>query len=649
MIRRNRRVALIGASLTLAVLGGGIPSSASASSGPRVILVRSIRTTTGDENFSNVALFYGLPLTTMDLRGTRRSSGLVRVSGRNAVIGLSLATLRGGLTRRDRAALERVVRNGARLLVYEFVVSPKRTDGLGLYEAIGSVGPRAAVRRYLVSRKSPELTREFSGQTVGGTQNLSEDRTLEVRPGSAVTAEIRALGRGRRGWPVFARFAYGKGRILLSSTKQVVSVRRQGFAVAYRSSRFTQIAPTMMFMRYAGGDWAWHSADGLANLTIDDPWLTPRYGRVDFAGLLRRMRIHDFHTTIAFVPWNYDRSDPAVVSLFAKNPRYFSVAVHGNDHDPGEFSAASPQADIERDVLQARSRMQMFSRLTGLSWGRVMVFPRRLGSVRALRSLKRAGFLASANARVVPDDDVSVRQIDDTMRPAFVGAVSLPMLRRTDISGRGAVTDAVFDLFVGRPALLYAHQDFFERGIGAFDSTADRINEFAERPRWVSLEHIARRLYLQKKNDQEGVDVWMFADSAVLENVSGSSRRYDVVRMDSGNAVLGATVNGRAVRVVREGERRELTVTVPARTSRTIVMTRRLASTPQVGVSRWDSGGDVARGLFRLLSDARDLYLSLGLAGAVRSLPFKCWLLLMAMAMVSAGLAWMVLRRGRTQ
>ncbi len=42
----------------------------------------------------------------------------------------------------------------------------------------------------------------------------------------------------------------------------------------------------------------------LACLIIDDPLLIPRYGKLNFAKLLREMNEHNFFTEIAFIPWN---------------------------------------------------------------------------------------------------------------------------------------------------------------------------------------------------------------------------------------------------------------------------------------------------------------------------------------------------------
>ena len=77
---------------------------------------------------------------------------------------------------------------------------------------------------------------------------------------------------------------------------------------------FSNAAPVVTFLRYAAGDRAWHAAGRYANLTIDDPWLIEPYGNLNYRALATEMDKHDFHTTIAFIPWNFDRSRAGVAS-----------------------------------------------------------------------------------------------------------------------------------------------------------------------------------------------------------------------------------------------------------------------------------------------------------------------------------------------
>ena len=81
-----------------------------------------------------------------------------------------------------------------------------------------------------------------------------------------------------------------------------------------------------MYLRAAAGDKAWHFPRQYANLTVDDPWLIEPYGHLSYAGLLAEMEKHNFHTTVAFIPWNFDRSRPDVVSIIRAHPDRFSVS-----------------------------------------------------------------------------------------------------------------------------------------------------------------------------------------------------------------------------------------------------------------------------------------------------------------------------------
>ena len=92
---------------------------------------------------------------------------------------------------------------------------------------------------------------------------------------------------------------------------------------------FAEVAPEMIFAKYGAGERGWHALHHDANLTIDDPWLREPYGHLDYNKLLTEMERHNFHTTIAFIPWNYDRSEQQVVALFATIRKGFRSAFTG--------------------------------------------------------------------------------------------------------------------------------------------------------------------------------------------------------------------------------------------------------------------------------------------------------------------------------
>ena len=140
-----------------------------------------------------------------------------------------------------------------------------------------------------------------------------------------------------------------------------------------------------------------NSKETLACLIIDDPLLKPRYGCLDYRRLLEAMKEHNFFTEIAFIPWNYKRSDAKTVRLFAENPDYFGICVHGCNHTYNEFGGSNYQ---ELSALSATAlwRMEQHKRLTGLPYDPVMVFPQGLFSSVAMQALKDQGFFAAFNS-----------------------------------------------------------------------------------------------------------------------------------------------------------------------------------------------------------------------------------------------------------
>ena len=118
------------------------------------------------------------------------------------------------------------------------------------------------------------------------------------------------------------------------------------------------------------------AGETLACLIIDDPLLRPKYGCLDYKRLLEVMKVHNFFTEIAFIPWNYKRSDARTVQLFADNTDYYAICVHGCNHIGNEFGGGNYQ---ELNALSSTAlwRMEQHKRLTGLVYDPIMVFPQK--------------------------------------------------------------------------------------------------------------------------------------------------------------------------------------------------------------------------------------------------------------------------------
>ena len=163
-------------------------------------------------------------------------------------------------------------------------------------------------------------------------------------------------------FPVFIKTAFDQRNVFLDSTKLLAPESAGNGNARSLLDAFAEIAPAMIFVRYSAGEWGWHSVHHYANLTIDDPWLREPYGNFSYKGLLNEMEKHDFHTTIAFIPWNYDRSEPEVVSLVRGHAERYSICIHGDNHDHQEFSDfQSKSLAVQRAALrESLNRMDRF-------------------------------------------------------------------------------------------------------------------------------------------------------------------------------------------------------------------------------------------------------------------------------------------------
>jgi peptidoglycan/xylan/chitin deacetylase (PgdA/CDA1 family) len=367
----------------------------------------------------------------------------------------------------------------------------------------------------------PDVTRQLTGVHLPMTANTGT--SLTVASGGQVILQASIAGRA---FPVFAR-AIGK-RDGMFFAAQLPAVTVPVTSDPYRQQAvFASLAPAMMFLRYAAGDAAWHAPGNYANLTIDDLWLREPYGNVNYEQLLHEMDQHKFHTSVAFIPWNYDRSQPKLVALFAAHPEMYSICIHGNNHIHQEFGplATHPLAKQSEDMRQAIARMEQFHTLTGIPYDRVMVFPHSVAPVATLAELKRANYLATANSLNVPSDSDPTSQVEVALRTTTLQYANFPSMRRYSAETDIPVSQLAIDSFLGNPILLYAHEGFFADGMDRFDGTADTVNRLDPATQWRSLGDIARHSYVERLRVDGNYDIRLFTAEADIRN--GGDHKVD--------------------------------------------------------------------------------------------------------------------------
>jgi hypothetical protein len=341
--------------------------------------------------------------------------------------------------------------------------------------------------------------------------------------------------------PVFIETTVQQEKVFVASAVSLDERLMDGEGVV---SAFLQIAPEMMFVRSCARERGWHALHYYANLTIDDPWLRQPYGYVDYKGLLDEMERHSFHTTIAFIPWNYDRSDQAVVSLFRNHPERFSISVHGDNHDHKEFTdyQSKPLANQIADLKQSLARMEKFRALTGIPYDKVMVFPHTIAPEETLEALKTYNYLATINSVNVPQNAERPADPLFALRPVTLSFADFPSIRRYSVTAPILKAYVAINEFLGNPLFFYGHSEDFAGGIAAFDGTADEVNELEPDTQWRGLGEIVRHLYLVKLRDDSNYDVLAFSSSICLDNASGRDSVFYVRKQENGTQAINSLI-----------------------------------------------------------------------------------------------------------
>ncbi|MGB8985258.1 MAG: hypothetical protein WCC37_01380, partial [Candidatus Sulfotelmatobacter sp.] len=484
---------------------------------------------------------------------------------------------------------------------------------------------------------NPALLKAWTGGLVASVQTLSTARQLHYLVGNlaGVTDQLTGLEIPSPGDDAFyfaeANSGRAKAIVSLHNGTQVAPVflevevnqqqifllckKRSLDSEAERSAEnteavFGEVAPVMMFAKYCAGDRGWHAVHHDSNLTIDDPWLREPYGHLDYKDLLTEMERHNFHTTIAFIPWNYDRSEASVVALFRSHPERFSICVHGDNHDHKEFDDyESKSLSLQIAALrQSLARMDKFQALTGIPYDKVFVFPHNIGSERILEQLKTYNFDATVNSLSVPMDRTRPASPLFSLRPVTLSFGDFPSVARFGAAMPNPAGFIAINEFLDNPIFFYGHQDLFANGIGAFDRVADDVNRIEPDTRWRSLGDMVKHFYQVRLRDDANYDVLAFSSSLDLDNTTGRNSVFYIQKPESDSSAIAAvSVEGRPVPFEFEDGSLRLRVAIPAEQSRSVLIRYRndldLAS-----VSIAKSSPRVY--VLRMISDFRDITLS---------------------------------------
>jgi hypothetical protein len=368
-----------------------------------------------------------------------------------------------------------------------------------------------------------------------------------------------------------------------------------------------EAVPPVLYLKWAFRDAASRRVETNACLIVDDPPLKRRYGFLDFREALDLMDRHNFTTTIAFIPWNWRRTDPRTLSLFQNHPQRLSLVVHGCDHTASEFAVRS-SALLNRKIGTSTRRMEYFQRRASIEVERVMVFPQGQFSPETGRALKLNGFVAAVNTEVAPAQRaVNETTIADLWNVAIMRYGTFPIFTRR--YPNHGIENFAFDALLGKPCLIAAHHDAFKDHARNLVDLVARLKELRWNLVWRPLGEVVRRSFTIRRLDDGTNVIRMFAGSLVLANPDAEALKTLLVKEEGDpDCVEAVWVNQTPVDFSVEGGCLRLRLTTLPGETALVRIAYRQEFEPIMEEDR--SGTNFKVAARRYLSELRDNYVS---------------------------------------
>jgi len=445
------------------------------------------------------------------------------------------------------------------------------------------------------------LSAELSGHRYA--RSSRDGLAMDVN-GNVRIETVMELGQGLA---AFVHLRPGAAHIFVWSTFSVFDVDRPLGRELEFEEAVDEYIPAIIFLRSAFGERCWHNPALGADIVIDDPLLTKRYGFIIFPELLSLAKDLCIHVTVAFIPWNYRRTQKRHLREFLNHSTSFGICAHGCDHTRHEFRQ-NDYPDLLRRSHLAAERMDCHRKRTGVGWDRMMVCPREEYSVEALQALANCGkFLGMVNTGCVPRDlNSKCVRGSDLLLPAQDAFFGFPIFKRhywSDIS--------VFAMaaFLGKPPILVEHHDFFQDQYRSLKDFAARFRTVCPTVRWSSLADLARQTCHRRRVAAGVFEVRFFTDEFLMDNPDPESRLIQFRRrFPQETDVESITVNGTPVSFLRDGKFICFEAWLEGNGIATVRLCRRPVPAPDTVSRGWFYGAGVAAR--RLSSEIRDNWLS---------------------------------------
>jgi len=521
-----------------------------------LLLYNPKETKSSDINFSKLSEYYGLKCKEIDIANTQLIEEIFLDANGNyyKAIYISAYNIENNdlLSNEEILLLKNIVKNyGVKLLICDVAVDDKQREHINLKKLINNktisiLNIPNPCYSWSFSDDLPFVTKEFTNQKLQSSNQLQSNYIMETNESSNnIKTILSQMDEQNVEYPIFIEYEDGSGEIFIESGTITPSLEEEQMYTLYNIDNLSILVPMMMFIRYSLNDECWHNDYNYANLTIDDPSLSNSFSEsLSYYDLLDKMKSSDFHTTIGFCAKDWNDSQKEIIELFLQNPDLFSLVIHGNNHDGYEFYKysvqegdefeARPIDDQESDIIFAVFQLELHKIITGIPFGRIMIFPYGISPEDTLVLLKKYNYNATINGQDVPLDSIRGTEYDYNMYQAIMNYANFPVIQRRPLS-RGGLFLSLFNAFIDKPILYYTHvgEDFSDR-----INLVEQINEYKFPIEWQSLGFIMKHLYLEKLNDDNSVDIKMYGNNLIISNETSVKGMYHIKKEEKLNVPI---------------------------------------------------------------------------------------------------------------
>jgi len=372
---------------------------------------------------------------------------------------------------------------------------------------------------------------------------------FQLQPGAADSALVLAQNGhavqrlvGAREGSLFAGVHYAGAKVFLDASQSIVDIHQRSTRHFDVKRTFSGAVPIAMYLKWAFREIWWDAPEINACLIIDDLLLKAKHGFVEYRELLRLIERHGFAATVAFIPWNWRRTQDETAEVFRNNSEKLSVCMHGCDRSEGEFAVRSTGL-LDEKVKTAKQRMRGLLSKTGIHYDDIQVFPQGKFSPDLGAVLRGNGLAAAVNTEPAPlDPGRNASTIADLWSVTNLRYGGFPIFTRRNIDS--GVENFAFDGLLGKPCLIAAQHD-------AFADDGRQLIEFVEKLKSLEWKLVWRPLgsaigHCRTVQASHGAArVKMFANRLVLENAGDAPRLFTVVKPEQNIADFNGVRVGR--------------------------------------------------------------------------------------------------------